>query len=81
MALSTEELALLRERLAEAELARHRLLIGESVTVERHDGRHAEYKPADIRLLDAYISELRRLIACGKPRRRTFRVYQSGTGL
>lgn len=81
MALSPEEIAVLQQRLAEAELARHRLLIGESVTIERHDGRHAEYRPANLAALDAYIAELRRLIAGTKARRRTIRAYQSGTGL
>lgn len=81
MSLTPDEIAVLRARLAEAEEARHLLLVGQSVTLQRHDGRTLEYRAADVSKLEAYIAELRRLIACARPPRRTFRVYQSGTGL
>lgn len=81
MALTTEEAVIISARLAEAEAARHQLLIGNAVVVQRHDGRNMEFKPADLRQLEAYIDELRRLLAGTSRSRRTFRAYQSGNGI
>lgn len=80
MALTSEEITLYTARLAEADEARHQLLIGGSVVIQHHDGRRMEFKPADIRRLDAYIAELRRLLAGTSRPSRTLRVYQSGNG-
>lgn len=53
----------LQTDLAEAEAARHKLLIGQSVTVRGHGDRRIEYAPADLGKLDAYIADLRRQIS------------------
>lgn len=81
MALTPEEIVVYTARLAEAEAAYHQVMIGHSITVQRHDGRHVEYSSVNRDSLQAYIAWLRAQIA-GTPRaRRTFRVTQTGNGL
>jgi hypothetical protein len=58
------------ERLAEAELAYHRLRMGQAaVRVRMSDGSETEFKPTDENKLKAYVDELRDA-AAGLDRRR-----------
>lgn len=57
------DLAILKERLAEAELALHRLSIGKSVVSISDGERKLTYTAANIGQLRAYVDDLTRQIA------------------
>lgn len=66
MSLSQETLAIYQSRLADAELAYHRLQIGESaVMVRDQSGDEVRYTAANVSRLRSYISELKVIIASG----------------
>lgn len=69
--------------LEEAYLARHKLSTGKLPVSLSHGDRSLTFTQASKGALDAYIAQLRTEIqqAGGKPRRRTYRIAQTGSGL
>lgn len=60
------DLATLQSRLADAETARHNLVIGGQVEDVQHGDMRQRYTKADLPRLDAYISDLRaQIVAAG----------------
>lgn len=69
--------------LSEAMTARHALATGaRTVEIRDQGSRLLKFSETTIDQLDAYIATLRAQLsaAMGKPRARTFRLFQSGTG-
>lgn len=68
------DVATLRERLAEAEAAYHKLALGEAEASVTYGSTMVAYKSADLGKLKAYIADLKRQIAAAgdatMPRRR-----------
>jgi hypothetical protein len=51
--------AVLQARLDQAEVAKHKLLVGQSATAVDYDGKKIAYKPTDIGTLNLYIRQLK----------------------
>lgn len=67
-----DDLPTLQFRLAEARLARHKLLLGDLPNeIELQDGSRTKFNPASADRLDQYIADLERQVAAlqGTPRR------------
>lgn len=58
-----------QEQLAEAEQARHQLILGKAKVSLSLGDRRVEYAASALKDLDNYIAELRRLIAGKRPAR------------
>lgn len=69
--------------LEQAYVARHKLSTGVLMVSLQHGDRRLTYNAADKAALDKYIAQLLAEIqqAGGKPRRRTYRIAQTGSGL
>lgn len=50
-------------RLAEAEAARHALMVGERAVSVRYNDREVRFTPADMGKLDAYIAQIKSTLA------------------
>lgn len=79
------DLATLQRWLSEAEAARHHLHTGARTVSLSYAGRSVSYAQADADKLDQYIARLQDQISAAQtgstPRRRLFRVMQTGNGL
>jgi len=75
-------LAQLQTWLSEAEIARHKLRLGNSVELRTYAGRSLKYTAANAGELDAYIADLEAKIAAssGSGKRRMYRIQQTGAG-
>jgi len=67
--------ALLTTRLSDAQLALHKLMIGQSATATGHDGKSVAFTPADEPKLRAYIAELQKSLNVSGTRRQARRPF------